>query len=181
METGEGGRKPFGTYTMNGYIIPSAISFVFLVFILIYLWRQRTEFHSLLPFSLAVILLAVGRFTDFTLESSLEKMSTAIGVQQSFDLFLNNIGNICDAIGALFLVYGFIRTIEHQKQIRRRIEDLEKLLPLCAWCKKYRTESGEWKPIEAYLRQSASITITHGICPECAAREMSEARSNRRG
>ena len=166
---------------MNGYIVPSAISVVLLFFILIYLWRQRTELHSPLPFSLAVILLAVGRFTDFTLESSLEKMSTIVRVQQSFDLSLNNIGNICDAIGALFLVYGFIRTIDHQKQSRQRIEDLEKLLPLCAWCKKYRTDSGEWKPIEAYLRQSASITITHGICPECAAREMNNVRSNHNG
>jgi hypothetical protein len=64
------------------------------------------------------------------------------------DVLLSNIGNVSDAAGALVLVYGFIKTVEYQRRGKKRIEDLETLLPLCAWCKKYRTESGEWKPIE---------------------------------
>jgi len=85
---------------------------------------------------------------------------------------MTNTGNICDVVGILFLIYGFLKTIEFQKKEAKRIQDLETLLPLCAWCKKFRTEHGEWKPIEVYLHDSGAPTITHGICPECAAKEM---------
>ena len=85
---------------------------------------------------------------------------------------MTNTGNICDVLGILFLIYGFLKTIEFQNKKEKRIQDLETLLPLCAWCKKYRAENGEWKPIEDYLRDSGAPVVTHGICPECASKEM---------
>jgi hypothetical protein len=85
---------------------------------------------------------------------------------------MTHTGNICDTIGIVLLIYGFIKTIEFQRREEKRIQNLEILLPLCAWCKRYRTETGEWKPIETYLRESGAPQVTHGICPDCAQKEL---------
>jgi hypothetical protein len=153
--------------------LPDGLSFILLCVSFILLWRQRKKFQSLIPVAVSVVLLSVGRLTDVFLELSIAHSSSPAGwKRESFDLFMTNTGNICDTIGILFLIYGFLRTIEFQTKEAKRIQDLETLLPLCAWCKKYRSENGEWKPIEIYLRDSGAPRVTHGICPECAAKEM---------
>ena len=149
--------------------LPDSISFILLAWASTLLWNQRKIFNSLIPVLIAVGFLSIGRIADVVLELSMLSWQ-----RRTFDLVLSNIGNISDAVGVLFLIYGFLRTIEFQKQEKKRIEELEILLPLCAWCKKYRTETGEWKPIEVYLRQTGAPTVTHGICPECAAKQKAE-------
>lgn len=49
----------------------------------------------------------------------------------------------------------------------QRVQALESLLPLCAWCRRVRTDQGEWTEIEHYLAASGT-QITHGICTACA-------------
>jgi hypothetical protein len=49
-------------------------------------------------------------------------------------------------------------------------------LPLpfvCAWCERIRTDPGEWE--EARPADLSRSKATHGICPECLARETSAA------
>jgi hypothetical protein len=122
--------------------------------------------------------LSIGRIADALLELSISRYSSSpFGWKRdSFDLIMTNAGNICDVVGILLLVYGFIKTIKFQKKEEKRIQDLETMLPLCAWCKKYRAENGEWKPIEDYLRDSGAPAVTHGICPDCAIEQMNIAK-----
>jgi hypothetical protein len=47
------------------------------------------------------------------------------------------------------------------------VKTLEGLLPLCAWCKKVRDDTGYWNKLEAYLTSRTDVQLTHGICPEC--------------
>ncbi len=44
---------------------------------------------------------------------------------------------------------------------------LRSLLPICANCKKIRTDQGAYVQIEAYLREHSYAEFSHGICPEC--------------
>ncbi len=151
---------------MSLSFVPDSISFILLAWICILLWKEHKRFRSLFPISIAAVFLSIGRIADIALELSMLDWK-----RRSVDVLLNNIGNVSDAVGALLLVLGFLKTIEFQRREKKRIEDLETLLPLCAWCKKYRTESGEWKPIEDYLLESGAPEVTHGICPECAAKQ----------
>ena len=48
------------------------------------------------------------------------------------------------------------------------IKTLSGLLPICAWCKKIRDDSGYWNQIECYISDHSETDFTHGICPECA-------------
>ncbi|MBN2224180.1 MAG: PAS domain-containing protein [Deltaproteobacteria bacterium] len=49
-----------------------------------------------------------------------------------------------------------------------RVKTLSGLLPICASCKRIRDDSGNWDPIEVYIRDRSSAQFSHGICPECA-------------
>ncbi len=50
------------------------------------------------------------------------------------------------------------------------IAKLGRLIPICSWCKKVRTDDGYWKAVEAYLTENNGA-VTHGICAECEQRE----------
>ena len=48
-----------------------------------------------------------------------------------------------------------------------KVKTLSGLLPICAWCKKIRDDSGEWEQMEVYIRDRSEANFSHSICPEC--------------
>jgi ligand-binding sensor domain-containing protein len=65
------------------------------------------------------------------------------------------------------------REEELRQRVNRALADVQTLrglLPICAWCKKVRTDGGYWEQIEVYVRDHSAATFSHGICPECLAR-----------
>jgi AmiR/NasT family two-component response regulator len=50
------------------------------------------------------------------------------------------------------------------------IKTLSGLLPICAWCKNVRDDSGYWMRVEHYVEQHSKATFSHSVCPECASR-----------
>ena len=58
------------------------------------------------------------------------------------------------------LIAELTTTLENVKQ-------LQKLLPICASCKRIRDDDGYWQNIEAYFMEHSEISFTHGLCPEC--------------
>lgn len=53
------------------------------------------------------------------------------------------------------------------EQALSETKTLTGVLPICASCKKIRTEGGPWQQIEAYIRDRAQVEFSHGMCPEC--------------
>jgi len=49
-----------------------------------------------------------------------------------------------------------------------RVRTLAGLLPICAWCKRVRDDSGYWTQVESYLSHHSGLEFSHGICPTCA-------------
>ena len=51
------------------------------------------------------------------------------------------------------------------------------LITMCAWCRRIEID-GEWvlAPRAALTAIDALYTVSHSICPECAARPSSDAR-----
>jgi len=45
---------------------------------------------------------------------------------------------------------------------------LKGMLPICANCKRVRTDGGTWEPVESYVRERTNAEFTHGLCPDCA-------------
>jgi hypothetical protein len=52
----------------------------------------------------------------------------------------------------------------------REIDVLTGLLAMCASCKRIRGDDDQWEPVEAYLQRRGEVSVTHGLCPDCAAR-----------
>ncbi|MEK0446209.1 MAG: hypothetical protein RLZZ142_150 [Verrucomicrobiota bacterium] len=59
------------------------------------------------------------------------------------------------------------RILDYHRQIR----DLRSLLPICMYCSRIRDEGSRWQPVECYLAEHSGSRISHGVCPECFARE----------
>ena len=53
----------------------------------------------------------------------------------------------------------------------RRIEYLESLIVMCAWCRRVRA-GDEWLSVEDFLQQQHRAHTSHGICSSCASRLM---------
>ena len=65
--------------------------------------------------------------------------------------------------------------VEKQKLIEklsvalRDIRELSGLVPICASCKKIRTDAGYWEQIEQYLHRHSQLRFTHVYCSDCSA------------
>ncbi len=73
-----------------------------------------------------------------------------------------------------------VRMVELRQALAERVSDLEDalakvktlqgLLPVCAWCRKVRSDEDYWQSFEGYLAAHTEATVTHGICPDCRAK-----------
>jgi len=48
-----------------------------------------------------------------------------------------------------------------------KIKTLRGLIPICASCKKIRSDTGYWQQLEEYITEHSEADFTHGLCPEC--------------
>lgn len=60
-----------------------------------------------------------------------------------------------------------------QRRFLKRIKLLEGLLPICAFCKKIRTND-QWVTIEEYISDHSDASFSHGFCPSCGKENYSE-------
>jgi DNA-binding response OmpR family regulator len=47
------------------------------------------------------------------------------------------------------------------------VQQLEGLIPICAYCKKVRDDQDYWQQVEIYIMRHSRAQFSHGICPEC--------------
>ncbi|MGQ0646213.1 MAG: hypothetical protein ACT4P7_01510 [Gemmatimonadaceae bacterium] len=53
------------------------------------------------------------------------------------------------------------------EQSLRELRTLRGIIPICAHCKKVRTEVGDWQQVEEYVRRHSTAEFSHGVCPSC--------------
>jgi PAS domain S-box-containing protein len=52
------------------------------------------------------------------------------------------------------------------------VKTLKGLLPICAWCKKIRDDSGYWNQMETYIMRHSQAEFTHSICEDCLRKQV---------
>lgn len=125
----------------------------------------------------AIVLLSHGLFHLARLalaERAARAGDAAAGMAQRIQL-------VGDLEVSLFMVALFVSVLvafleQRNRELRIAIENVRQLssmLPLCAWCKHVRDDSGYWTRIEAYLA-THRVNVTHGICESCAAKHFEE-------
>lgn len=61
--------------------------------------------------------------------------------------------------------------IDRLQKALQEVKTLSGMLPICASCKKIRSDDGSgWQRIEDYIASHSDASFTHGICPECHRR-----------
>ena len=58
------------------------------------------------------------------------------------------------------------------KAAEASVANLRRLLPLCSWCGRIRSEDGSWERVDEYLHKRADTEVTHGICADCALTQL---------
>ncbi|GAB4347638.1 MAG: hypothetical protein Kow0089_25060 [Desulfobulbaceae bacterium] len=48
---------------------------------------------------------------------------------------------------------------------------LKGLVPICSFCKNIRNDAGYWEKIEEYVEKYSDAEFSHGLCPDCAAKQ----------
>ncbi|MFI5375870.1 MAG: response regulator transcription factor [Candidatus Rokuibacteriota bacterium] len=84
-----------------------------------------------------------------------------------------------------------VRIVTLQRQLADRILELEEalahvqqlqgLIPICAWCRQVRSDGDFWEQVESYLARRSGLQFSHAICPTCRKRELDEARQSGAG
>jgi CheY-like chemotaxis protein len=49
----------------------------------------------------------------------------------------------------------------------KQIRSLEKLIPICSYCKKIRADKDYWQEVEGYISEHTDTMFSHSICPDC--------------
>jgi DNA-binding response OmpR family regulator len=55
-----------------------------------------------------------------------------------------------------------------------QVQQLEGLLPICAYCKKIRDDGQYWRQVDEYIAHHTKVRFSHGICPDCMERVLRE-------
>ena len=51
------------------------------------------------------------------------------------------------------------------------VQQLQGLIPICAWCRQVRSDGNFWEKVESYLGKRSGLQFTHAICPTCKAKQ----------
>jgi hypothetical protein len=60
-----------------------------------------------------------------------------------------------------------------QRALRREVEMLQGLLPICSYCKRIQDDQGDWQPVERYVQERFEAKFTHSICENCVREQES--------
>lgn len=152
--------------TPNYY--PALISLFPLAAAFLMIYHERKWFKSLFFLGVSTGLLFLARLCDVTVQIPSRMLADLLHMEKPvLNQLLINASDLIDTAAVFLIVLGFVQTIRFERRKEERIRKLELLLPICAWCKKYRTEEGAWQPIDTYLEEKGA-SLTHGICPTCA-------------
>jgi hypothetical protein len=67
----------------------------------------------------------------------------------------------------LLIALWFARLADFERDLSRQVKVLEGMLPICAFCKSIRNESGQWENLEAFISRRSEAEFSHGVCPSC--------------
>jgi hypothetical protein len=74
---------------------------------------------------------------------------------------------------AVLVLFAYLihRTARQTRELARRVNLLEGILPICSLCKKIRDERGNWQPVEIYVSNRSEALFSHSLCPDCLKRD----------
>lgn len=66
------------------------------------------------------------------------------------------------------------RLVRDLQSALAEVRTLQEILPLCSYCRKVRDDEDYWHTVESYVSKHTDTKFSHGICPECYEKVMTE-------
>lgn len=60
-----------------------------------------------------------------------------------------------------------LRVADRILGLRKEVQQLEGLLPICSYCKRIRDDGDRWSSLEGFIEERSEAEFSHGICPDC--------------
>lgn len=81
-------------------------------------------------------------------------------------------------LGLRTLIIAITWLIVHltTKHLLRRLHELEDFLHVCSWCRRVGHDD-QWLTMEEYFGSKFNTLTSHGICPDCAEKQLAAFRS----
>jgi K+-sensing histidine kinase KdpD len=122
-------------------------------------------------FIFPVMLVAWNRSLFFALACAVALSGTRVLHQSVYSrtpLAVDELANALICFFVLALLALLTNLLARQaRQLRRRVSQLEGILPICASCKSIRDEHGQWVQLEGYISTHTPAQFSHSFCPEC--------------
>lgn len=80
------------------------------------------------------------------------------------------VGHATDVTEQKKVEYQLQSTLKDLQKALAEVRTLKGLLSICAWCKRIRTQAGEWTDLESYVSAHSEANFSHGVCPDCLPR-----------
>ncbi|MEA3209789.1 MAG: hypothetical protein QOE70_2846 [Chthoniobacter sp.] len=101
--------------------------------------------------------------------------------EYTYIILLTSVGSKADYFGAMDagvddfltkpldedLLLARLRVAERIVGLRQHARQLERLLPICSYCKKIRDDSNYWHQLESYMLKVGEFRFSHSFCPRC--------------
>lgn len=156
-------------YRLRSYLISASVVIIVFSIALIWILTTRVTFN-LKNLTSQVALIGDGAPDSYKITiDSADEVGLLAG---TFNALLTNLaGKEQDLVSQRDLLKQ--RTLELEKALEE-VKVLSGIIPICAWCKKIRNDSGYWDQLEHYISEHSDADFTHGVCPECYEKQKQE-------
>jgi len=69
---------------------------------------------------------------------------------------------------------GLVIKLRELREALDHIRTLQRILPICSFCKKIRDDKGYWNQVESYVSRHSEVQFSHSVCPECMRKHYPE-------
>lgn len=94
-------------------------------------------------------------------------------------------GPIRDQQGAITNIFVTVQDVTenvfNEMRLKEKVHQLEEalatvkllegIIPICMYCKRIHNDQESWQQMERYISEHSNAQFSHGICPECLAKE----------
>jgi len=99
------------------------------------------------------------------------RLGFAFGWQPPWSVTISAVNTLIRIVVLVFFAYLVHRTARQTRELAKRVNLLEGILPICGLCKKIRDEHGNWQAVEVYVSNRSEALFNQTLCPDCLKRD----------
>lgn len=158
-------------YRLRTYLISASAAIMLLSIILIWILTSRITLN-LKSLTGQVALIRENPSDSYKYKISVESTDEVGLLATTFNQLLSKLADKENDLVSQRDLLEF-QTVE-LKDALEKVKVLAGIIPICAWCKKIRNDSGYWEQLEQYICEHSDADFSHGVCPECFEKQKKE-------